>query len=495
MAPSVYILLQRDTESTVTITSVFLDLQDANAALLHLAQEAGVDPATAKPASGTSSSDAKGSLSKEPLRWEAADGTSAWVERHTVTNRKQHAHATNHRHFYSFALGAVIMVSATILLWILPVAVLGITSVKALLNPCLELLSRELLAVLENNSYTNVLAVDLVGNGKADSLADARMAGQDVVQLNRADLLAALVDKLLDAARDDDVAVLVLLTLVASSEEAVLVVRGSVGLGVVEVALGDVLTNDADFTLRALGNLLTLLGKNLNLDALTNTYGASLSLGRRKRVGRHLMRSLGHGIGLENGGAVCLLELLEDGFLSRIWWIVGTAVYQLALHNHGTAGEERSEKTTEKAVDMEQRHDQHGSVLGGEFICVLDVVCDEVSDDYERIANAIRDQPCVKNESNIIRLSCKNLLLLALEKSIVLDIEGNLTLCGIPVALSDRGVELLSGLHAGSTSVPSALRNKDDSALDILDVELKLVLLVSWVERRSDSALPGSGEE
>ncbi|KAM0188745.1 hypothetical protein ACHAPI_010456 [Fusarium lateritium] len=88
MAPSVYILLQRDTESTVTITSVFLDLQDANAALLHLAQEAGVDPATAKPASGT---DAKGSLSKEPLRWEAADGTSAWVERHTVTNRKQHA--------------------------------------------------------------------------------------------------------------------------------------------------------------------------------------------------------------------------------------------------------------------------------------------------------------------------------------------------------------------------------------------------------------------
>jgi hypothetical protein len=31
-------------------------------------------------------------------------------------------------------------------------------------------------------------------------------------------------------------------------------------------------------------------------------------------------------------------------------------------------------------VNMEQRHDQHGSVLGGEFICVLDVVYDEVSD-------------------------------------------------------------------------------------------------------------------
>ncbi|KAM0400714.1 hypothetical protein ACHAPZ_005790 [Fusarium culmorum] len=89
MAPSVYILLQRDTESTVIISSVYLDLQDANAALLHLAQEAGVDPATAKPTADAGSE--QPSLVKEPLRWEAADGTAAWVERHTVTNRKTHA--------------------------------------------------------------------------------------------------------------------------------------------------------------------------------------------------------------------------------------------------------------------------------------------------------------------------------------------------------------------------------------------------------------------
>ncbi|KAG8677504.1 hypothetical protein FPOAC1_003527 [Fusarium poae] len=90
MAPSVYILLQRDTESTVIISSVYLDLQDANAALLHLAQEAGVDPATAKPTAAATGSD-QPSLVKEPLRWEAADGTAAWVERHTVTSRKTHA--------------------------------------------------------------------------------------------------------------------------------------------------------------------------------------------------------------------------------------------------------------------------------------------------------------------------------------------------------------------------------------------------------------------
>ncbi|RGP75833.1 actin polymerization bzz1 [Fusarium longipes] len=88
MAPSVYILLQRDTESTVTISSVYLDLQDANAALLHLAQEAGVDPATAKPTAAAGSE--QPSLVKEPLRWEAADGTAAWVERHTVASRKTH---------------------------------------------------------------------------------------------------------------------------------------------------------------------------------------------------------------------------------------------------------------------------------------------------------------------------------------------------------------------------------------------------------------------
>ncbi|KAJ4260943.1 Hypothetical protein NCS54_00726800 [Fusarium falciforme] len=84
MAPSVFVLLHRDTSSTVSIVSVFLDLQDANAACLHSAQEAGVE---VKPADSEKGSE-KPSLNKEPLRWEAADGTSSWVERHTVTPRK-----------------------------------------------------------------------------------------------------------------------------------------------------------------------------------------------------------------------------------------------------------------------------------------------------------------------------------------------------------------------------------------------------------------------
>lgn len=85
MAPSVFILLHRDTSSTVSVVSVFLDLQDANAACLHSAQEAGVE---VKPATADKKESEKPSLSKEPLRWEAPDGTSSWVERHTVTPRK-----------------------------------------------------------------------------------------------------------------------------------------------------------------------------------------------------------------------------------------------------------------------------------------------------------------------------------------------------------------------------------------------------------------------
>ncbi|KAJ4206724.1 hypothetical protein NW767_003012 [Fusarium falciforme] len=84
MAPSVFVLLHRDTSSTVSIVSVFLDLQDANAACLHSAQEAGVEVKLADSEKGSE----KPSLNKEPLRWEAADGTSSWVERHTVTPRK-----------------------------------------------------------------------------------------------------------------------------------------------------------------------------------------------------------------------------------------------------------------------------------------------------------------------------------------------------------------------------------------------------------------------
>ncbi|KAK7431895.1 hypothetical protein QQZ08_001514 [Neonectria magnoliae] len=81
MAPSVYILLHRssDESGSATIVSVFADLQDANAACQARAAEAKVVPKT--------------QVTKEPLRWEAPDGTACWVEKHAVVPRRSLAPA------------------------------------------------------------------------------------------------------------------------------------------------------------------------------------------------------------------------------------------------------------------------------------------------------------------------------------------------------------------------------------------------------------------
>ncbi|KAH6874720.1 hypothetical protein B0T10DRAFT_498421 [Thelonectria olida] len=74
MAPSVYILLHKDTSGTPTILSVFSELPDANAACLEQAAEAKVETGACSP--------------RSLRRWEAADGTACWVEKHTVVPRK-----------------------------------------------------------------------------------------------------------------------------------------------------------------------------------------------------------------------------------------------------------------------------------------------------------------------------------------------------------------------------------------------------------------------
>lgn len=75
MAPSIFILLHRDAAGATTILSVHLELSDANAQCLIHAKEAKVDPAAT-------------ATVNQPLRWEAPDGESAWVEKHAVQPRK-----------------------------------------------------------------------------------------------------------------------------------------------------------------------------------------------------------------------------------------------------------------------------------------------------------------------------------------------------------------------------------------------------------------------
>lgn len=188
---------------------------------------------------------------------------------------------------------------------------------QLLLHPALQLLALELLSRLENDGNANILAVHVVGDSEADGLGDGRVAGQDVVELNWANLFAALVDELLDAARDDNVAVLVLLALVARAEEAALGIRRGVGSVVVEVSLGDVLATDANLALLTLSELVTSVVEDAHVDALAEADGAGLALRGREGVGGHLVGGLGHGVGLEDGRLVGLLELVEDGGRQR----------------------------------------------------------------------------------------------------------------------------------------------------------------------------------
>lgn len=74
MAPSVYLLLHKDTSGTPTIVSVFAELADANAACLASAAEAQVKTGVRSP--------------RDLRRWEAPDGTTCWVEKHVVVPRK-----------------------------------------------------------------------------------------------------------------------------------------------------------------------------------------------------------------------------------------------------------------------------------------------------------------------------------------------------------------------------------------------------------------------
>ena len=91
--------------------------------------------------------------------------------------------------------------------------------------------------------------------------------------------------------------------------------------------------------------------EDAHLHALADTDAAGGAPARWELVGRHLVGGLGHGVGFHDGSLQRGFECLEDlglsgeeqlrtkrifgsglgsGRLSRIWWIVGTAVYQFA---------------------------------------------------------------------------------------------------------------------------------------------------------------------
>lgn len=79
-----------------------------------------------------------------------------------------------------------------------------------------------------------------------------------IIQFNWTDLLTALIDKFLDTACDDNVAIGVFLALVACTEESVRSERRCVGGGVVQVALCYVVASDADLCFLALRHFVAV---------------------------------------------------------------------------------------------------------------------------------------------------------------------------------------------------------------------------------------------
>ncbi|KYK60595.1 hypothetical protein DCS_01732 [Drechmeria coniospora] len=81
---TVYILLRRE-GMTTTILSAFVDLQDANEECLHHARLGGI-PLTRE--SGSVGPEETHNLPIQPVRWDAPEGTSCWVEGHKLMPRR-----------------------------------------------------------------------------------------------------------------------------------------------------------------------------------------------------------------------------------------------------------------------------------------------------------------------------------------------------------------------------------------------------------------------
>lgn len=202
------------------------------------------------------------------------------------------------------------------------------------------------------------------------------------------------------------------LALVACAEEAV----GGEGLGVgfvvVDVPLCDVDSADADFAFGASGELGARGGENADFDALADADGAGLARRWGEWVGGHLVGCFGHCVGFEDGGVEGGFKRVEGGWGERggagadeadsgEWGgkggfeedlvdggdggvpvgFVGDEVFpelgggEFGGDDDGAAGEKGGEEAGLETVDVEEGHDEVGSVVGGELVGVYDVVC------------------------------------------------------------------------------------------------------------------------
>ena len=151
----------------------------------------------------------------------------------------------------------------------------------------------------------------LISDSEGDSLRHLGMAKERIVHFNGTDLLTTLVDEFLDTTRDNHVSIRIFHALVTRAEESVLGEGRLVGRGVVQVPLCHVLAADADLCPGTRGDFFTCVIQDSNIHAHSDAHAAGLALRGWERVTSHLVRGLGHSVGLQNWRVECRLQVLE----------------------------------------------------------------------------------------------------------------------------------------------------------------------------------------
>ena len=314
---------------------------------------------------------------------------------------------------------------------------------------------------------------------------------------------------------------------VGGAEEAI-----PVRLVIVHIALGHISAADAHFAVRAGRQLLAPLIEHAHLDAVAIADRAGLARAGRQRVGRHLVRCLGHRVRLEHGRLKRLLKCAECGCTERRgagthkaqirqgvgpWRVqqdlvdrrhrrvpVGAMVHELVperarakprRQHDAAAGKQRGEQAAEQAVHVEERHHNERLIGRTQLVRLLDVV-------HRRRQVPVRQRhrlgPAggagrVQHQRRVLRV---RLLLGAVRERLpvlvhelhlrVLHVEHDLGHAHtLGAARAHRGLGSIT--HLAATQRPG--RYHEQLGLCIVQVEAHLALLVVGVQWRGNEPL------
>src|SRR3954447_18160397 len=180
-----------------------------------------------------------------------------------------------------------------------------------LLDVLAQLVLGDVLTILQRDRGADLFPQLGVRHAEHGGLGHRGMLVEDLLDLARVDVVAAADDQLLLAVDDEEVAVLVDLGHVATVEPAVLD-RVLGGVGLVPVALHDVVALDDDLADLALVDLVAVVVDDLHLDALDRRADRALLALALAVVERGDRRGLAQAVPLEDRAIELVLEVAHE---------------------------------------------------------------------------------------------------------------------------------------------------------------------------------------